>query len=187
MNYLIAILVWPIALASIPAKDTLFGGQIYVWPFLLASCALAALGNWRAALVLAVGVAGSQIVERTMAAPEVYQLAFYATLAFIALWLFDIVAGTTAAVVAILYFIAAMNGLDWRVAMIVSEVCIIAGLSAAVLSGPTGGIYQRMAGTDRAGVEDVRAAVPAGRGLRAFNWRLLDRQEADGLGETLRK
>jgi hypothetical protein len=160
MKYLIAILVWPIALASLPAKSMLFGGQIHVWPFLLAACAVTALGNWRAALIIAIGVAGAQIIQRTMLEPEIYQLALYSTLAFIALGLFDKVAGVTAAIVAIIYFLAVF--VDWRAAMIVSEVVLVAGMSGAVLSGPTGGIYQRSFGPDTAAPSPVRSAVSWG-------------------------
>ena len=157
MKYLIAIAVWPIALAALPAKTLLFGGQIHVWPFLLAACAVTAIANWRAALIIAIGVAGAQIIQRTFSHPEMLQLALYSTLAFIALWLFDKVAGIAAAIVAIIYFLAVF--VDWRAAMIVSEVVLVAGMSGAVLSGPTGGIYQRSSGADTAAPSDARVAV----------------------------
>lgn len=170
MKYLIALLVWPVALAAIPAKDILFGGQIRVWPFLLAACALTSLVNWRAALILALGVGGAQITERLMVEPEVYQLGIYATLGFIALGLFDIVAGITASVVAILYFMAARGDVEWRLAMIVSEVGLVAGMSAAVLNGPSGGIFQRMVSADTARLAPLRAAVSSSGRFRFIRW-----------------
>ena len=135
---LIAFLVWPIALAAIPAKTMLFDGQIHVWPFLLAACALTSLVNWRLGLVLAIAAAGSQIIERSLEPPMFYQFAFYAVLGFVVFAKVDIIGGAAAALISMVYLLSAF-GFEWRAAMILTEVIFVAGLSLGALDGPSGG------------------------------------------------
>lgn len=140
MKYLVALLVWPITLAAIPARDILFGGQIYVWPFLLMSCLVASFHNRAAAIVFAAGAIGAQVIEIHVHNPAFYQFALYSTIAFTALYFFDTIASVIVALVGLIY-LSTYLGIEWRSAVITTEIIIVFGLSASVLDGPSGGIY----------------------------------------------
>lgn len=134
------IAVWVVALAAIPARDILFSGKIYVWPFLLGSCVIAALYNWKMAAVIAVAVIGDQFLQRTLLSPETVHVMWFAVVAVIAFGLIDKTAAAIAASVSLCYLYVVFGG-DWRVVMIVSEVLIILGLCIGMLIGPTGGLF----------------------------------------------
>lgn len=163
MKYFVAILMWPIVLAALPAKDMIFGGSIKVWPFILAACLVAATQNPRAGAIIALAVLADHLIQSHKSDPVVYQFAVYTTLAFAALLFVDILAGLTLAIVALLY-LSAWFGVEWRLAMIISEIIITAGLSASVIDGPSGGIYS---GQDRGSATRrvAYAAISHYRGL----------------------
>ena len=141
----VAIGVWPIALYSIIARDLWFDGQIHVWPFLLAACALAAVVNPWAAIPMALAVGLAQGAEQSLVNPMGVQLAVFTILGVICSTAFDKVAATAMAIVSLIYA-AALFGFGWREAMIVAEVVIVLGLFLGVLVGPDGGIGARIRG-----------------------------------------
>lgn len=164
IRLLTGVAVWAVALASIPARDLLFGGQIHVWPFILASCALAAVYNWPVAALLAGAVISDQIIQRLTGDPVVPQFALYSIAAFVGWRFIGWVPAVTAALVSLLYLSVPL-GADWRLAMIISEVVIVCGLCAGIINaGSSDGGIRRNTGPRHEALQPIRVAAPPVRG-----------------------
>lgn len=177
MKVLAAFAIFALPVIGGVAKHTVFGGAGWIWPWLLASCAVAALFNWRAALLLSVGIGGAQVIEQTYPGAPWYQFALYVTLGFCALAMHVKVAAFAAALVATLYLAAATAVAPWFLAVVASEFVLVFGLIGGVYHGPSGGVrddrHQRSAGNAAA-----LAPVHPGR-LHHFL-----RDEQSGLGRA---
>lgn len=138
----IAIFCLPI-LAGV-LKHTVFGGVGPIWPFFLAACAVAAIYDWKSALLVAIGVGGAQYIERSFEGPEILQFGLYSVLAFVALWFTSAPAAATLAIVAMMYIAAAVTALAWFPAVVASEFVLTFGLIWVVVNGPGGGLLSRV-------------------------------------------
>jgi hypothetical protein len=132
------------------AKHTVFGGTGPIWPFFLAACAVAAIYDWKAALLIAAGIGGAQVLERMFDHPMLMQFGLYGALAFVAIWFrLGAIAYTTCAVVSALYFAAQVEILAWFPAVVVSEFALTFGLMGAAWYGG-GGLSARVMGSPAA-------------------------------------
>jgi hypothetical protein len=119
------------------AKHTVFDGAGWIWPWLLASCAVAAIWNWRVAALVAIGVSGAQGIEQLWPHPlaAYLQFAVWAIVAFTILGLADKVAAGLAAVVSLLYLGATVGALAWFPAIVLTEFAIVFALWAGAVNG----------------------------------------------------
>ena len=124
-----ALILAPYALGLV----AFFQGLTPVWPWLLASCAIAARWNPRAAIVLAVGVIVLQAIKAY--APEhpwVFYGATYAILGFVSAAFIDKVIAAAVFVIGAVYIFLPAD---------LTEIAFYCGLIGAVYVGPSGGIF----------------------------------------------
>ena len=115
-----------------------------VWPLLLASCGVAAYWNWRAALLVALCVAGVRInLALGLQQPMVAHMVVYSLVAFVGVFFVDILGGAALVIVSILMGAAFFGLIPHRAEIIASEVVLVLGLIASGISGPTGGMLDR--------------------------------------------
>ena len=133
-----------------------------IWPAILASCAVAALKNWRVALVMAAPIVTMQFVKVAYVSDQ--RWVFYAAIWFafyvLSLRFFDTVLARVGLLISLVYasqyFNAPMALID-----VGTEVPFIVALALVAINGPGGGTLSQVHGS--AAAPSKRAGIPAGR------------------------
>ena len=136
-----------------------------IWPGLVLSCAIAALRDWRVALVFAAPVLLVQVAKATVPGDHVwvYYAAIWATIGMFSAAVFCKKVIAPAAFLIALLFLAKYFGAP-AVLIDLTEVVFMAALVTGAILGTSGGIFSDVGGTSRSPAN--RRDIPVG-GLRA--------------------
>lgn len=139
-----------------------------IWPFMGLACAVAALKNWRVALLLFTTVVAFQLIKMTVDPMHVW--AWYAT-TFFALGVYSLAFFDKTVIAPAAMVIAALYGLEYfnqprAVLDVGTEFAFLFALIVGVLRGPSGGIFSKAFGP--AGESTHGGRIRVG-GLRDFS------------------
>ena len=113
-----------------------------VWPYLLGGCAVAAIWNWRAALVFALAIIAGQATTR-LELSQVDLLAAYTLLAVVATFFIDRYSGLVLAAFGLVIGAHLLGFIGHLPKIIAGEVLLVAGMLFSGFNGASGGLWTR--------------------------------------------